>query len=150
MISAGYGEDEVAESRYRAYKQALEDHGIIYQGDYMSGGDYSMASGYHAMKILLDKDITAVFAIADAMALGAIKAIHDCGLNVPNDISVLGFDGLEVGKYYVPTLTTVEQPTKYLGIQTGHMMIDVLKDNMKNRHIVLETKLNHGHSTRKI
>lgn len=150
MISAGYGEDEVAESRYRAFKQALSDHGISYNGDYISGGDYSMASGYRAMETLLDKDITAVFAIADTMAIGAIKAICDYGMHVPDNISVLGFDGLEVGKFYVPTLTTVEQPTKYLGVQTGHMMVDVLKNNLKNQHIVLETKLTMGHSTRKI
>lgn len=150
MISAGYGEDQVAEARYRAFKQALKDYEVTYVKDYISGGDYSMSSGYKAMESLLKTDISAVFIIADAMAIGAMKAINDAHKNVPDHISVLGFDGLEVAKYMNPSLTTVEQPTKHLGQQTGKMMIALLHKEDVKQHIVLETKLTQGQSIKEI
>ena len=69
------------------------------------------------MERLLDKlpGMTAVFAMSDVQALGAMRALHDRGLRVPEDISILGYDGIELGRYAVPRLTTVRQDAQRLG-----------------------------------
>lgn len=77
---------------------------------------YSMSDAYAAAKALLERcpDLTAIFAISDVMALGAIRALHDLGKRVPEDISVVGYDGIVIGQYSVPRLTTVRQDTQQL------------------------------------
>ena len=78
---------------------------------------FSLQSGYTAMEYLLKHcpDITAVFAMSDLMALGAIRALNDHGLRVPQDISVSGYDGIALGRYSTPRLTTIRQNRAELG-----------------------------------
>lgn len=149
MISAGYGDDSVAEARFMAYRDALNDYKVTYDEKLVSGGNYTMASGYKAMEELLPQKVTAVFAIADTMAIGAMKAITDHGLKVPEDISVLGFDGLELGKFMTPSLTSIEQPTRYMGDQAGQILLELMREEIP-QHIVLETKFVVGQTTQKI
>ena len=77
---------------------------------------FSVQDGYRAMTNLIRKspEITGVFAISDMVAIGAIRAVHDLGLRVPEDISIIGYDGIEYTKYYVPRITTIEQNTMQL------------------------------------
>ena len=77
---------------------------------------YSMPEAYAATKVLLRRcpDLTAIFAISDVMALGAIRALRDLGKRVPEDISVVGYDGIVIGQYSLPRLTTVCQDTQQL------------------------------------
>ena len=77
---------------------------------------YSMPEAYAATKVLLKRcpDLTAIFAISDVMALGAIRALYDLGKRVPEDISVVGYDGSVIGQYSMPRLTTVRQDTQQL------------------------------------
>ena len=77
---------------------------------------YSMPEAYAATKVLLKRcpDLTAIFAISDVMALGAIRALYDLGKRVPEDISVVGYDGIVIGQYSMPRLTTVRQDTQQL------------------------------------
>ena len=77
---------------------------------------YSMPEAYAATKVLLKRcpDLTAIFAISDVMALGAIRALYDLGKRVPEDISVVGYDGIVIGQYSLPRLTTVRQDTQQL------------------------------------
>ncbi|MEY8316421.1 LacI family DNA-binding transcriptional regulator [Oscillospiraceae bacterium 50-58] len=77
---------------------------------------YSMPEAYAATKVLLKRcpDLTAIFAISDMMALGAIRALYDLGKRVPEDISVVGYDGIVIGQYSMPRLTTVRQDTQQL------------------------------------
>lgn len=150
MISAGFGDDSVAETRFKAYQDALRSFHIPYDASLVSGGNYSMRSGYEAMQQLIKENVTAVFVIADMMAIGAMKAITDAGLKVPEDISVLGFDGLEIGRFLTPSLTSIEQPTKYMGEQTGSMLLAILRDDKNAKHLVLETRFVEGQSTKKL
>ena len=85
---------------------------------------FTMEGGYQAMGRLMDKmsDLTAVFVMSDVMALGAIRAVRDRGLRVPDDISVIGFDGIEMGQYLVPKLTTIQQP----GFDLAERCVDIL------------------------
>ena len=94
--------------------QELEKNGIAFdfEKDYQPC-QYSAESGYRAAEILLERspDLTAVFALSDSIALGMIRALRDMGLSVPEDISVIGFDGLTYARYSIPRLSTIRQDT---------------------------------------
>ena len=84
---------------------------------------FSMADGYAAAKELLERelDITALFALGDVIALGAMRAICDLGLRIPDDISIVGYDGIDAANFCIPRLTTVRQDAAELaarGVQT--------------------------------
>lgn len=89
------------------------------------GGRFSFAGGYGAAKELLchGQKHTAVFAMADVMAIGAIRAIRDAGLRVPEDVSVMGFDGLTIGEYFVPKLATICQNVKRLAERSVDILL---------------------------
>ena len=97
--------------------EALEQRGITFdfEKDY-EPCSYSAESGYEAAARLLGRspDLTAVFAISDSIALGAIRALKDIGRRVPEDVSVIGFDGLTYAKYSIPRLATIRQDTATL------------------------------------
>jgi LacI family transcriptional regulator len=75
-----------------------------------------MSGGYESTQKLIRKnpDITAIFAIGDTIAIGAMRAIKDMGYNIPEDISVIGYDGIESARYTIPRLTTIRQDTEAL------------------------------------
>lgn len=84
---------------------------------------FSMGDGYDAARTLLERepDLTAIFALGDVIALGAMRAICDLGLHVPNDVSVVGYDGLAAAHFCIPRLTTIRQDVAQLatrGVQT--------------------------------
>lgn len=114
-----------ARSRYDGCVRAMWKAGISFDPavQYETTA-FALESGYEAMERLLEKmpDLTAVFAMSDVMALGAIRAIRDRGFRVPEDVSVVGFDGVEMGQFFVPKLTTIEQP----GIDLAKRCVDIL------------------------
>ena len=85
---------------------------------------YSMEGGYEATRTLLERDpgLTAIFAMSDVMAMGAIRALRDRGLDVPGDVSVMGFDGIEQGRYWVPRIATIRQH----GAQLARRGVEIL------------------------
>ncbi len=114
-----------ATSRYEGCLQAFREHEVAFEPEKQFVGSYfTMESGYGAMKELLQKtpDLTAVFAMSDVTALGAIRAIKDEGLCVPEDVSVIGFDGIEMGQFMVPKLTTIQQPS----LRIAQRCVDIL------------------------
>ena len=114
-----------AKARYAGCLQAFEEQRIYFHPEKQYACSFfTMESGYHAMKELLQKssNITAVFAMSDVTAIGAIRAIRDSGLRVPEDISVIGFDGIELGQFMVPKLTTIQQP----GVNIAERCVKIL------------------------
>ncbi|WP_111977123.1 LacI family DNA-binding transcriptional regulator [Algibacillus agarilyticus] len=103
--------------RLKGYKQALENAGIPFDDTLVTEGDFSLWSGLNSATqfIHMDQKPTAIVAFNDEMAIGAIKGFKSVGLDVPNDISVTGFDDIEFSKYNEPTLTTISQPATELG-----------------------------------
>ena len=81
--------------RIEGYKRALAEAGIDFSEEWVAAGDFLTHGGYRAMKELLPLGCTAVFVANDAMAYGALKAISEAGLKVPDDIAIIGFDDLE-------------------------------------------------------
>jgi LacI family transcriptional regulator len=120
---------EAAQARRDGYKQALLEAGIAIESALIVNGDFTQESGYEAMCILLSQSPrpTAVFVASDTMAIGAMRAIHECGLSVPRDIALVGFDDLSPAVYATPPLTTVRQPVAELGATAVHMLIERIK-----------------------
>lgn len=128
--------------RYNGYKKALKQNDIELVDDYIKFGDYSLESGYSLMKKILDCNVlpTAIFATSDDMAAGAINCIKDNGLKVPEDISVIGFDGAAVVDIIRPRLTSMEQPIKEMGTMAVEMLLQKINNQQS---LVNEVVLNH-------
>ncbi|MBN1427070.1 MAG: LacI family DNA-binding transcriptional regulator [Anaerolineae bacterium] len=100
--------------------------------------------GYRAMKSLLESSHhpTAVLASDDIMAIGAIKAVFDSGLDVPADVSITGFDDIELARYLHPALTTVEQPVRDMSAQALQLLLDAVKGEVPETRVMqVEPKL---------
>lgn len=106
-----------AARRRRAYEQTLQTVGLNLQPNYEQLGDWSLESGYNAMQKLLDlpKPPTAVFVCNDLMAIGAMDAIQQRGLRIPDDIAIVGFDDIPAASWVRPRLTTVAQYPHEMG-----------------------------------
>lgn len=123
-VISGLMESYSSRSKMKAYEKCLESWNVRYRPEYVVYGDYSWNSGYAmAMELLkLSPAPTAVFAFNDAMALGAMKAAAARGLRVPEDISVLGYDDIEIGKLCTPALTTIHQPKYQVGVEAMKLL----------------------------
>lgn len=118
-VISGLMESYSSRRKMKAYEQCLESWNIRYRPEYVVYGDYSWNSGYAmAMELLkLSPMPTAIFVFNDIMAMGAIKGILAKGFRVPEDISVLGYDGIDMGKLCTPALTTIHQPKYQIGVE---------------------------------
>ena len=133
-----------AEERLRGYQAALLAASIPYEVSLVRFGDFSIESGYSQMSDLMDKysDITAAFIASDAVVVGAMAAIHDRGLRVPDDIALVGFDDLPMACYLNPRLTTMHVPAIDLARQACSMVIELLGDQLPNpKQVILDTHL---------
>lgn len=124
--------------RFQGYLAALRDHhlqieeSLIVGPDAISGPGYSTQNdGYQGMKRLLSlrKPPTSVFARNDFTAIGAMCALHDAGLAVPDDVSIVGFDNVPLAAYTSPPLTTVDQPTVEQGRQAASLLLERIEGN---------------------
>ena len=125
----------------------------IKKGYIQYGNNFDFESGYKSMNNLLQlKEIpTAVFTAGDKLALGAIECIKDSGLNVPDDISVIGFDDIELCKYVTPKLTTVKQSCDNIGITAAQLLIDQINKKEKiNKQKIIPVDLIIRDSCKKI
>lgn len=118
------------QNRYVGYRNALKDQRVRMFNDYIRFGDYKTQSGYDLMKELLacEPRPTALFAVSDDMAVGAMNCIHDHQLKVPDDISIIGFDGSQLTELVRPRLSSMEQPIQEMGKITVHTMIEIITD----------------------
>ena len=139
----------ISQLRYMGYCQALEESGIFLDSDLVEETvTYEMADGYAGMERLLKRrdDFTAVFVISDAMAVAAMKALHDHGKRIPEDCSVVAIDGIDMSAYMVPTLTTLVQPQEEMGESAVRILVDIVEGRAGNRHLLLETAPREGGS----
>lgn len=113
---------------------------------------FAMSGGYAAMGRLLDKmpDLTAVFAMSDVQAVGAIRALHDRGFRVPEDISVIGFDGIELGNYFTPKLTTIQQDAWRMADRGMEVLFQQIAGDAPPVHELVPFQLKPGESVRAV
>lgn len=123
------------QNRYFGYIHALSDFGIEQIEGHIRFGDYKTRSGYEMMKEILAcrSRPTAIFAVSDDMAVGAMNCINDYGLTVPDDISVIGFDGSQLTEQVRPRLSSMEQPILEMGKVTVDTLLDLISGNKAKR-----------------
>ncbi|AZR73766.1 hypothetical protein BBF96_10440 [Anoxybacter fermentans] len=132
------------ESRFKGYCRALKDYGLKFQEEFIKHGEFQKIGGYQVTKELLklEKKPTAIFAANDQMALGALSAILEAGLKVPDDISIIGFDDIEAAALVDPPLTTISQPTAKMGQKAVELLMDLIRgEEPEPRKILLKTVL---------
>jgi len=114
--------------RIKGYKQSLKEHDIPYDPELIKEGDWMFKTGYFHTKELINlkKPPTAIFCANDPMAAGAIKAIKEEKMLVPEDISIIGFDDQVSAKMLEPPLTTVRQPLYQLGVLSAKKLFDII------------------------
>lgn len=116
--------------RKNGFLHALIDNKLQIENEYMVKGDYTILSGYNAMKKLLSLSVipTAVFCSNDDMAVGAMKAVFEAGLNVPDDISIMGFDGTPFGAFLRPALTTIRRPILEVSTKGAEKLLNIIEN----------------------
>lgn len=122
------GQGGPREARVRGYRAALAAHRLPPDEALIRDGDFSEDGGHRAMQSLLDgpRRPTAVFAASDVTAMGALVAIREAGLRVPEDVAVVGFDDIPVARLITPRLTTVAQFQENLGVRAAEMLLERL------------------------
>ncbi len=126
----GQTENRDTRDRQQGYTEALAAAGIAFDPALVVEGDYSQASGYEAARHLLrlPTDATALFAMNDYMALGAVGAFQEQGVRVPEDVSVVGFDDILSARYANPALTTVRVPAFELSRRATEYLLGLVAD----------------------
>lgn len=140
--------ESVGQLRLLGYMRALKEHGMKVEEDLVCPMKknieyYTMQNGYATMMDLLQsgRKVSAVFAISDVLAIGACRAIADFGLKVPEDISVVGYDGIEMGRYMIPAITTMKQPVKDIAASCSELLFDIVEHGAPNQHRVFDGEL---------
>ena len=137
-----------SQKRLAGFKKALAEKNLKSTRTYI--GDWSAQSGYELTKeIISDKKITAIFAGNDSMALGALKAIHDIGLKVPGDISLVGFDDLPESRFLTPALTTAHQDFNAVGARALEILIDLIERKRSRKSVAIKPEILIRQSTAK-
>lgn len=115
--------------RFEGYKETMQKHNLTVNANIHTFNSFSQKSGYKAaMEMLINKDIpTAIFAVNDIVALGVIQAIEEFGLDVPKDVSVIGFDDISFSSMHRIKLTTIRQPKFEMGRKCTEILIKLLK-----------------------
>jgi LacI family repressor for deo operon, udp, cdd, tsx, nupC, and nupG len=132
-----------AGARMAGYRRALKKARIAFDEALVQRGDFSILSGEKTMQVLLQQKPapTAVFSTNDEMAIGAIRTLKSVGLKVPDDVSVIGFDGQDMAEIYDPPLSTVYIPRFDVGYQAMMMLGNVISQQRPVKSLTLDTRL---------
>lgn len=137
LVASNVNLDGPIRRRYLGYKKAMEEFGITQTDDLILLDELSFDGGYRIGKKLLKRnDITAVFAVGDVMAFGILKAMYEVGKQIPEDLSIVGFDNTKGCEYSKPALTSVDQPV----YDRGRMAVEALAAAIKEENPTLTHK----------
>jgi len=153
IIGGNLMDSDTSRLRYEGCLKSFREHGIAFEPDkYYQGVRFSFQDGYLATKKLLQesRDFTAIFAAADVMAIGAIRALWEQGLKVPEDISVMGFDGLPMGTYMIPQLTTVRQPVQLMALRSVEILLQAIEYGTSGIHEIVPFEIYRRESVRNL
>ena len=153
VIIGGYREEsDTTRLRYEGCLRAFRERGIAFRESQYEAARFTFADGYRAAEALLQRNdrFTALFAMSDVMALGAIRALSDAGKRVPQDISVMGFDGLPIGSFTVPRLATVAQSVDQLAEEGLSLLCNAIEQGTEADHKIVPVVLWLRESVRKL
>ncbi|TFG68629.1 MAG: LacI family transcriptional regulator [Anaerolineales bacterium] len=132
----------VGMDRIEGYRKAILERGLTLDESLIEEGDFTEAGGYYAMQRLLREKPDAIFAASDVMAIGAMRAVGEADLKIPEDIAFVGFDDLPINSFTENHLTTIRQPVVQFGIRTVETLIDLIENGINHpQHIIMETEL---------
>jgi LacI family transcriptional regulator len=139
----------VSQQRLEGYKNALQGAQVELNTKYVVNGEFTEESGMRAANALLTShpEITALFCASDLMAIGAMSAAKELKLQVPEKLSIVGYDDILLASYVSPKLTTIQQNKFQLGYEGARLLLDLLSNQSKTHRMVLETKLIKREST---
>jgi DNA-binding LacI/PurR family transcriptional regulator len=145
----------IGEQRYYYFFEAMKKYGLEIHDQYSVEGDFFMKEdGYRAMKQILELEDppTGIFCASDMLALGAIQAIREADKRVPEDFSIIGFDGIEIGQLLNPPLTTIKQDTTKMGKIAANQVLNMINDVEKKEQqtVFVDTLLISGETTKVI
>lgn len=143
----------ISQLRYQGYVKALHDCGLALDEDLViSAGTFFIRDAYRATadKLAQGCDFTALFALSDNMAMGAMRALREAGKKVPEDCSVIAIDGLEVSEYIDPPLATLCQPMEEMGRRSVRILGELIEGTGEHRQEILPTTYRPGASVRHI
>ena len=153
LIAGDHTHSDIGRLRYEGAMEAFREHSISFDPETdCETVRYTCQDGYNAALRLLErgKEFTAIFAMSDVMAVGAIRGLRDQGKLVPEDISVVGFDGLELGEFTIPRLASVSQNLEELAERSFRMLLENIESNVSARYEILPVSLKDRESARKI
>ncbi|PKO05535.1 MAG: LacI family transcriptional regulator [Chloroflexi bacterium HGW-Chloroflexi-3] len=139
--------------RFHGYLQALQDAGMTSEPDLIKSGDFHPQSGYQAAQELLKlpEPPDAIFACNDLMAIGALHAAYEAGINVPDELSIIGYDNIELAAFTQPALTTIAQPIHSLAELSVHLLLERIDHpDCPPKHEILSNQLITRSSTRRL
>ena len=138
--------------RYNGCVKAMANHGLPFTEEQYETARFSYEDGFRAARTLLERvpDSTALFALSDVLAIGAIRSLNDMGKRVPEDISVVGFDGLAIGEFLVPRLSTVAQSVEELADRSLELLRRSMEDATAASHETIPVTLLNKESAKQI
>ena len=149
MVTGPMAED-CSQDRSAGYNQALKDSGINPDPILVINGDWAATSGYQALQKLFEHPSppSAIFAQNDRMAIGILRRAREMGINVPNELSVIGIDDMPLSSYFDPPLTTMRQDLLSIGREAARLLIDAVEEHeTAPRHLLLQAQLIRRKST---
>lgn len=147
-ISSHWDDISISSLRVNGFVQALKDNGVDFDAKQIAyAGEFSRQAGYDAAKHLLQqKQYSCIFCISDLIALGAMRAVYDLGFKLADEVSIVGFDGLEEGRYAIPSLATVKQPREEMAYCCVELLFSLLRKNTEHEHVLFDTEYVAGES----
>ena len=135
-LIAGELDKTTARTRYEGFVKAMNETNLPIHENWIMEGFFEPEDGYECMNKILAQDSlpTAVFCCNDVMALGAISAITEKGLRVPDDISIIGYDNIHSSRFYAPPLTTIHQSKSRLGAQAVNLLFERIANKDNDNH----------------
>lgn len=149
IVGGNLSSTQISYQRMLGCRSSFEKHGLPFDDrNRCEPCRFSMEGAYAATGRLLDRhpDLTAIFAISDVIALGVIRALGDRGHRVPEDISVMGFDGIPYGEYSTPRLTTVRQDVERMVERGTEVLLERLEKDLPPVHETVPFRLIEGES----
>lgn len=153
ILGGDFDKSYTSHQRFLGCEQSFSEHGAVFDVEHCyEKARFSFGSACRAMKRLIGKfpDVTAVFAMSDVMAIGAIRALRDLGYRVPEDVSVIGFDGTSLAEYYNPKLATIKQQHQTLANRSIEILFGQIELKKEPIHEIVPFEFVNGESIRVI
>lgn len=122
--------------RLRGFKAAIKQAGLPADNLTEIHADFSMKAGYEATQKVLDSNVSAVFCADDILAIGLYRGLNERGLHVPGDLSIIGYDDIDLDQYVYPRLTTIAQPVVEIGRESARLLVNRLEKPDIDRQLI--------------